>query len=367
MMFERLARRGMSGPFRLDPLLSALLLALMAFGLLVLYSASDRDLGLVWRQTVRLGLGAVLLIVASEISPAWFRRWSGWLYFGALALLVAVLFLGVGRGAARWLDLGFIRFQPSEAMKIAVPLALASWLHRKPLPPRLADIAICLALVAVPTVLIALQPDLGTALLVAAGGGMVLFLSGIRWRWILLAIATGLAALPALWSVMHDYQRNRVLTFLNPESDPLGQGWNIIQSKIAVGTGGFSGRGWLDGTQSRLEFLPEPHTDFILSVLAEEFGFIGVALLLALYAAIILRALYLSSQARDPFGRMLGGSLTFLFFVYVLVNAGMISGIMPVVGVPLPLISYGGTSAATLLAAFGIIMGVYNRRKILRT
>jgi rod shape determining protein RodA len=251
-------------------------------------------------------------------------------------------------------------------MKIAVPLALAAWLHRKPLPPGLIDILVCLALLALPTLLIALQPDLGTSLLVAAGGGMVLFLSGLRWRWILLAAGLAIAALPLLWSVMHDYQRNRVLTFLNPESDPLGQGWNIIQSKIAVGTGGLSGRGWLDSTQSRLEFLPEPHTDFILSVLAEEFGFIGVTLLMLLYSAIILRSLYLSSQARDPFGRMLGGALSFLFFVYVLVNAGMISGMMPVVGVPLPLVSYGGTSAATLLAAFGIIMGLYSRRKILR-
>jgi rod shape determining protein RodA len=353
-------------PFRLDPILSGLLVVLMGLGLAVLYSAGDADAGLVWRQAMRFGVGIVLLIIASQVPPAAYRRWAPWLYLAGLALLVAVLALGEGRGANRWLDLGVIRFQPSEAMKIAVPLALAAWLHRKPLPPGLIDILVCLALLALPTLLIALQPDLGTSLLVAAGGGMVLFLSGLRWRWILLAAGLAIAALPLLWSVMHDYQRNRVLTFLNPESDPLGQGWNIIQSKIAVGTGGLSGRGWLDSTQSRLEFLPEPHTDFILSVLAEEFGFIGVTLLMLLYSAIILRSLYLSSQARDPFGRMLGGALSFLFFVYVLVNAGMISGMMPVVGVPLPLVSYGGTSAATLLAAFGIIMGLYSRRKILR-
>lgn len=362
-----LVREFQRQPLRLDPILSGLLLLLMMLGLAVLYSAGDADGGLVWRQSVRFGIGLVLLIIASQVPPAAYRRWAPWLYLIGLVLLIAVLLLGEGRGANRWLDFGVIRFQPSEAMKITVPLALATWLHRKPLPPRFTDILVCLILVLVPTLLIALQPDLGTALLVATGGSTVLFLSGLRWRWILLAAGLAVATLPLLWSAMHDYQRNRVLTFLDPESDPLGQGWNIIQSKIAVGTGGLSGRGWLDSTQSRLEFLPEPHTDFILSVLAEEFGFIGVCVLMLLYGAIILRALYLSSQTRDPFGRMLGSALGFLFFVYVLVNAGMISGVMPVVGVPLPLVSYGGTSAATLLAAFGIIMGLYSRRRILRS
>lgn len=353
-------------PFRVDPLLFGLLVVLMGFGLIVLYSASDANSGLVWRQAVRLGFGIVLMIAASQISPSWYRRWAP-LFFGAgIAMLIAVLLVGVGRGATRWLDVGVMRFQPSEVMKIGVPLMLAAWLHKKPLPPRLLDVAVCVLMIAVPTVLIAMQPDLGTALLVASGGSMVLFLSGIRWRWILLAGASVVAVAPLMWTVLHDYQRNRILTFIDPESDPLGQGWNIIQSKIAVGTGGVTGRGWLDSTQSRLEFLPEPHTDFILSVLAEEFGFVGVAVLLALYAAIVLRAVYLASQARDPFGRMLGASLVFLFFVYLLVNAGMISGIMPVVGVPLPLISYGGTSAATLLAAFGIIMSLHSRRRFLK-
>jgi len=358
---------GRTGPgwLRLDGPLCVLLTALMLLGLMVLYSAADADAGLVLRQSLRLGLGVVLMLVASQLPPSFYRRWAPWLYVAGLGLLVAVLLVGVGRGASRWLDLGVARFQPAEFMKLGVPLAMAAWLHRKPLPPGLGDLAVCLALVAAPVVLIAMQPDLGTAVLIAAGGGVVLFAAGVRWRWILLAGGLVLAAAPLLWSVMHDYQRNRVLTFMNPESDPLGQGWNIIQSKIAVGTGGLTGRGWLDSTQSRLEFLPEPHTDFILSVLAEEFGFIGVSVLLALYAAIVLRALWLASRARDPFGRMLGASLTFLFFVYVLVNAGMISGVMPVVGVPLPLVSYGGTSAATLLAGFGIIMGLYSRRKML--
>jgi len=366
MNLDWLIREFRHQPFRLDPLLCSLLLLLMLLGLGVLYSASDADPGTVWRQAVRLGLGVVLMVVASQITPGWYRRWAPWLYTIGLALLLAVLFFGVGRGATRWLDLGVIRFQPSEMMKIAVPLMLAAWLHKKPLPPRFVDFTVCAILIAVPTVLIAGQPDLGTSLLVAAGGGMVLFLSGVRWRWIAAAGAAAVAAAPLLWNVLHDYQRNRVLTFIDPESDPLGQGWNIIQSKIAVGTGGLTGRGWLDSTQSRLEFLPEPHTDFILSVIAEEFGFVGVAVLFALYAAIVLRAIFLASQARDPFGRMLGASLVFLFFVYLLVNAGMVSGVMPVVGVPLPLVSYGGTSAATLLAGFGIIMSFYSRRKMLK-
>ncbi|MDT8448744.1 MAG: rod shape-determining protein RodA [Wenzhouxiangellaceae bacterium] len=361
-----LIREFRAQPLRLDPPLVGLLAVLMAFGLVVLYSAGDADAGLVWRQAVRLGLGVAVMIAASQIPPAMYRRWSIWVYLAGLALLVAALFIGVGRGASRWLDVGLFRFQPSEIMKIAVPLMLASWLYRKPLPPRLLDVAVCIAFLAAPMVLIALQPDLGTAMLVAAGGGMVLFLSGIRWRWLLLALGAVAAAAPLLWGVLHDYQRNRILTFVNPESDPLGQGWNIIQSKIAVGSGGLTGRGWLDSTQSRLEFLPEPHTDFILSVLAEEFGFIGVTVLFVLYALIMLRAIWLAAQARDTFGRMLGASLVFLFFVYLLVNAGMVSGAMPVVGVPLPLISYGGTSAATLLAGFGIIMGLYSRRKMLK-
>jgi len=366
MNLDWLIREFRHQPFRLDPLLCGLLLLLMLLGLGVLYSAADADFGLVWRQAVRLGLGVALLVLASQIPPTWYRRWAPWLYALGLAMLVAVLVFGVGRGASRWLDLGFMRFQPAEMMKIGVPLMLATWLHKKPLPPRLGDFLVCALLIAIPATLIAIQPDLGTSLLIAAGGSMVVFLSGIRWRWILAGAAAAAAAMPLLWTTLRDYQRNRVLTFLDPESDPLGQGWNIIQSKIAVGTGGLTGRGWLDSTQSRLEFLPEPHTDFILSVLAEEFGFIGVAMLLVLYAAILLRAVFLASKARDPFGRMLGTSLVFVFFVYLLVNASMISGVMPVVGVPLPLVSYGGTSAATLLAGFGIIMSLYSRRKMLK-
>lgn len=354
------------GLLRFDGWLLGLLAALMAFGLLVLYSASDGSMALVVRQAIRLGIGGVLMLIAAQIPASAYRRWAPWLYAAGIALLIGVLLFGVGRGAQRWLDLGLLRFQPSEIMKIAVPLMVATWMHQKPLPPTLKDFVACAVLIGVPTGLIVVQPDLGTSVLVAAGGVMVLFLAGVRWRWILLGLAGLVAAMPLIWSKLHDYQKNRVLTFLNPESDPLGEGWNIIQSKIAVGTGGLTGRGWMEGSQSRLEFLPEPHTDFILAVLSEEFGFLGVAAVMLLYVAILLRAMHLVGQTRGVFGRMLGGSLVFLFFVYLLVNAGMVSGVLPVVGVPLPLISYGGTSAATLLTGFGIIMGLYSRRKLMR-
>ena len=351
---------------RLDPILTGLLLLLMLCGLVVLYSATDENMALVVRQSIRLGFGLMLMLIACQIPPAWYRRWAPWLYTLGLVMLIAVLWFGVGRGARRWLDMGLFWFQPSEAMKIAVPLMLAAWLHRKKLPPGLIATVFSLLLIGLPVALIVQQPDLGTSILVAGGGAVALFLSGLRWRWIALGMVSLIAVAPLLWTQLHAYQQNRILTFLNPESDPLGEGWNIIQSKIAVGTGGLDGRGWLDGTQSRLEFLPEPHTDFILAVLSEEFGFIGVTLILLLYAAIMLRAVVMISQTRDVFSRLLGGSLVFLFFIYLLVNAGMVSGLLPVVGVPLPLISYGGTSAATLLASFGIIMSLYSRRKLMK-
>jgi rod shape determining protein RodA len=351
--------------WRLDPVLTGLLLVLMAFGLMVLYSAAEQNAGMVLRQGVRLGMGLAAMLVLAHMPPRLFQLWAPWLYLAAVLLLVAVWLFGVGRGAQRWLDLGVIRFQPSEAMKIALPLMLAALMARRPLPPGWLDLGLAMLLIGVPVGLIMLQPDLGTAVLVGASGVCILFLAGMRWRLILGLSAGVLAALPVLWFRLHDYQRSRVLTFLNPERDPLGQGWNIIQSKIAVGSGGLSGKGWTAGSQSHLEFLPEPHTDFIFSVLAEEFGFIGVLAVLVLYAAIILRGLYLASRCRDSFGRLLAGSLVFMFFLYLLVNVAMVSGLLPVVGVPLPLISYGGTSAVTLLAAFGLVMGLYSRRRFM--
>lgn len=351
--------------WRLDPVLAGLLLVLMSLGLVVLYSAAEQDMGTVWRQGVRLGLGVVVMLVLAQFPPRLLQLWAPWLYLAAMILLLAVLLFGVGRGAQRWLDLGIIRFQPSEAVKIALPLMLAAVMARRPLPPGWLDLLAGMLLIGLPVGLIVFQPDLGTAVLVAASGLCILFLAGLRWRLILAMGALVTISLPFLWINLHAYQQHRVLTFFNPESDPLGQGWNIIQSKIAVGSGGLAGKGWTQGSQSHLEFLPEPHTDFIFSVLAEEFGFVGVVVVLGLYAAIILRGMFLASQCRDTFGRLLSGSLVFLFFLYVMVNVGMVSGLLPVVGVPLPLFSYGGTSAVTLLAGFGIVMGLYSRRRFM--
>ena len=351
---------------RLDvPLLIGLLL-LMGFGLLVLYSASGERMDVVYRQATRLAVGLAAMFVLSQVPPHILRIWTPWLYALGIVLLVATWLVGVGRGAERWLDLGVFRFQPSEIMKLAVPMMVAWYLHPRRLPPEAVSIIVSLAILAVPAVLIARQPDLGTALLVAVSGCFALFLSGLQWRLIFGLAGLAAAAAPALWLVMHEYQRDRVRTFLDPESDPLGSGWNIIQSKIAVGSGGLLGKGWLNGTQSRLEFIPERHTDFILAVLSEELGLIGVLFLFTLYLFVTGRGLYIASQARNTYARLLAGSLSLTFFVYVLVNAGMVSGLLPVVGVPLPLISYGGTSIVTLLAGFGILMSIYGHRKFIR-
>ena len=347
------------------PLLLGLLL-LMSFGLVVLYSASGENMDVVFRQGARLGVGLIAMLVLSQVPPHILRIWTPWLYVIGVLLLLATWFVGVGRGAERWLDLGLFRFQPSEIMKLAVPMMLAWYLHPRRLPPAPAALLTSCVILVVPAVLIARQPDLGTALLVAVSGGFVLFLSGLQWRVLLGMAGLALATAPALWLVMHEYQRNRVRTFLDPESDPLGSGWNIIQSKIAVGSGGLTGKGWLHGTQSRLEFIPERHTDFILAVLSEEMGLLGVIFLFSIYLFIAGRGLYVASLARTTYARLLAGSLSLTFFIYVLVNAGMVSGLLPVVGVPLPLISYGGTSVVTLLTGFGILMSIYGHRNFIR-
>jgi len=271
----------------------------------------------------------------------------------------------VGKGAQRWLDLGLFRFQPSELMKLALPMVLAWYFSEKLLPPRFSRIVVALVMIMVPVVLIAKQPDLGTALLVVAAGGAVLFVSGMSWR--LIAVFCLLAAMcaPVLWFHMHDYQRQRVLTFLNPEQDPLGAGYHIIQSKIAIGSGGLYGKGWLNGTQSHLEFLPERSTDFIFAVFCEEFGLIGVIMLVTIYMLIIARGLYIAANAQQTFGKLLAAALVITFFVYIFVNMGMVSGQLPVVGVPLPLISHGGTSVVTLMSGFGILMGIHTHRRLL--
>lgn len=351
----------------IDFTLFALLLLLIFCGLFVLYSASGQNMHMVTRQLVYFTIGLVIMLIIAQFNPRWFMMAAPWMYGVGIVALILVLVMGVGaKGAQRWLSIfGVFRFQPSEIMKLAVPMMLAWFMASKLLPPNIKTIAQALGLIFIPTLLVMRQPDLGTSLLIAASGLFVLLFAGLSWRWIALALMVVLAAAPAMWyGVMHDYQKQRVLTFMSPETDPLGSGWNIIQSKTAIGSGGIEGKGWQQGTQSQLEFLPERHTDFIIAVFAEEQGLIGVIMLLVLYLLIVMRGLYMASRARDSFSRLLGGSLIVTFFIYVFVNIGMVSGILPVVGVPLPLISYGGTSIVTLMAAFGVIMSVYTHRQI---
>ncbi len=360
---------GLLADLHLDlPLLTGLIL-LCGFGLMVLYSAGGQDMGLIQRQLIRLGLAFGVMVALAQVPPRQLRRWAPWLYGAGILLLLAVLLFGqMGKGAQRWLDLGFFRFQPSEMVKMAVPMMIAWFLAEKALPPRWSRLVVAGIMIVVPVLMIARQPDLGTSLLVASAGIFVLFLAGLSWRFI---GGMAITAVPSAWILwewgMREYQRNRVLTFLDPERDPLGTGYHIIQSKIAIGSGGLYGKGWLNGTQSHLEFLPERTTDFIFAVLAEEFGFTGILVLLALYLFIILRGLYIAAQAQDTFSRLLGGALILVFFVYLFVNTGMVSGILPVVGVPLPLISFGGTSLVTIMAGFGILMSIHTHRKLLST
>jgi rod shape determining protein RodA len=349
----------------IDPILLAGLLLLMAAGLGILYSASDGSFEVVQRQVVRLAISFAVMFFVAQIPQHQLYIWAPWFFALGIILLVLVLIAGdVGKGAQRWLDLYVIRFQPSEMMKLVTPMMLAWYLCEKPSPPRMSSLLISLGLVVLPTMLIAKQPDLGTSLLVAAAGFFVVFFGGIRWRLLLGAIATILALIPVLWQFMHDYQKQRVLTLFDPQSDPLGSGYHIIQSMIAIGSGGIYGKGWLNGTQSQLDFIPERTTDFIYAVFAEEFGIMGAIVLLSMYAFIILRGLYIASTAQDRFGRLLAGSLSLTFFVYLFVNVGMVSGILPVVGVPLPLVSYGGTSMVTLMAGFGMLMSISTHRRL---
>lgn len=343
------------------------LLVLSSVGLVTLYSASGQDMGQMQRQFTRLAISFVVMAVLAQLPPGFYRRLSPIAFVGGLLMLVAVLLFGdMGKGAQRWLDLGFIRFQPSELMKLAVPMMVAWYISKFTLPPRTHHIALGFIMVVVPTVLIAKQPDLGTSLLIASSGVFAIFLAGMSWKLISLVGALVGAFAPIMWFfLMKDYQKQRVLTFLNPESDPLGSGYHIIQSQIAIGSGGVDGKGWLQGTQSQLEFLPERHTDFIFSVFSEEFGLTGVIVLLAIYLYIIMRGLIISSRAQDAFSKLLGGSITLTFFVYVFVNMGMVSGLLPVVGVPLPLVSYGGTSMVTLMAGFGILMSIATQKRLI--
>jgi len=347
------------------PLLFGILI-LCGIGLVILYSAGGQDLQLVARQGILMLLAILLLFLAAQLTPAQLERWSIWIYIGGVLLLILVLLKGdIGKGAQRWLDLGLIRFQPSEIMKLSVPMVVAWYLANNDLPPRLTRIFIVCMLIALPVALIAKQPDLGTALLVGTAGLAVLFISGISWQYILSMIILIASTTPVLWHFMHDYQKSRVLTFLDPEQDPLGTGYHIIQSKIAIGSGGLYGKGWLNGTQSHLEFLPERSTDFIFAVYSEEFGLMGELLLISLYLFVIGRGLSIAISAQQTYSKLLAAGLTLTFFVYVFVNMGMVAGQLPVVGVPLPLISHGGTSIVTLMIGFGILMSINTHRRMM--
>ena len=359
---------GAATGFTMDLPLLLTLLAITAVGFIVLYSAVGSDTGLLIRQGTRFAIAFAAFLVFAQIPPRYLRMWTPWLYIGVLALLIGVAVEGeIGQGAQRWLDLGIVRFQPSEFAKLTVPLMVAWLVHDRPLPPSFGQLVVMLIVVFIPAALIYEQPDLGTALLVLTAGGLAILLSGISvWAVALVGFAA-MAAGPAIWPFLRDYQRARILTFLNPETDPLGTGYNIIQSKIAIGSGGLFGKGWLNGTQARLEFLPERSTDFIFAVMAEEFGLLGLALLISLYLVLVGRGLYIAIGAQDTFTRLLAGTLSLTFFVYVFVNAGMVSGLLPIVGVPLPLVSAGGTSMVTLMAGFGILAAINGHRKLLAT
>jgi rod shape determining protein RodA len=346
------------------PLLYALLL-MSAISVVVLYSASAENMPTLIRHVIRLVFGFAILFAIAQIRPETLARWTPWLYGAGLVLLVAVLVAGTtAKGAQRWLSVGFTTFQPAEIMKLAMPMMLAWFFSRYPIPPRLRIISLGGVITVVPVLLIAKQPDLGTALLILGSSVTVLFLAGISWR--VIGAVFGLAALavPVLWSHMHDYQRQRIMTLLDPSSDPLGTGYHTIQSMIAVGSGGFFGKGWLNSSQAHLDYLPESSTDFIFAVFAEEFGLIGILLLLGTYLFIVVRGLQIAFYAQETYNRLLAGGLTLIFFFYFFVNIGMVTGILPVVGVPLPLISYGGTATVTLMAAFGMLMSIHTHRKL---
>ncbi|CUX96420.1 peptidoglycan glycosyltransferase MrdB [Candidatus Doolittlea endobia] len=351
----------------IDVILLFFVTLLLIYSVLVMWSASGQDVSMMEHKIAQIVMGILVMLVMAQVPPRVYEAWAPYLYILCVLLLVLVDAFGqISKGAQRWLDIGIIRFQPSEIAKIAVPLMIARFINRDSCPPSLKNTVIPLVLIFIPTLLVAAQPDLGTSILIAASGLFVLFLSGMSWKLIAVAALLAAAFIPVLWFfLMHDYQRNRVMMLLAPETDPIGAGYHIIQSKIAIGSGGLSGKGWLYGTQSQLEFLPERHTDFIFAVLSEELGLIGVLVLLALYFGIIIRGLVIAVQAQNIFGQVMAGGLMLIFFVYIFVNIGMVSGILPVVGVPLPLVSYGGSALIVLMAGFGIVMSIHTHRKML--
>jgi rod shape determining protein RodA len=351
----------------LDGPLIGVLALIVCIGVLVVYSASGQNVKMVEHHLGNIAIAVTaLLVLARFSSPQYLRLFAPAAYIVGILLLIVVAVTGhIGKGAQRWLDIGFLRFQPSEIMKLAVPMMCAWYMHERPLPPTFWDLMVMGVLIMIPTAMIVVQPDLGTALLIAASGLIVMLLAGLDFRIILVSIPLLGGAAMGAWHFIHDYQKQRILTFLNPQTDPLGAGYHIIQSQIAIGSGGVFGKGYMNGSQAQLEFLPERSTDFIFAVIGEEFGLLGQLLILTLYAVVTGRALYLAMQGQDTFARLTGGAIALSFFVYVFVNSGMVSGILPVVGVPLPLISYGGTSMVTLLAGFGILMSLHSHRKLI--
>ena len=357
---------GISSLFKIDLKLFAIISIIVFLGLITLFSVSGGDSTLIIKQSVRILIGLVAMILLAQIHPDNFRLFSPLLYFGGIFLLILTIFFGVGKSADRWLDFYFVRFQPSELMKIFVPLMIASFYADKSLPPKFKHLVVAALIIIIPALLIAKQPDLGTAILITSSGIIAIFLSGIRLVHIFLGVIFVIGAIPLLWSLMYDYQKARVLSFFSPDQDVLGSGYHLVQSKIALGSGGLFGKGYMNGTQSKLDFLPENHTDFIFSAFGEEFGFMGVLLLITLYVLATFRGMSISIKATDNFSRILSGTLILTIFLYVLVNIGMVIGILPIVGAPLPFMSYGGTSMLTVFAALGIIMSIKSHQRLMR-
>ncbi|HHS99884.1 MAG TPA: rod shape-determining protein RodA [Thiomicrospira sp.] len=358
--------KGILEALHIDGWLLIGLLLLLATGTAVVYSASGGDEAVIIRHIIRVGFALALMIIFAQIPPNIIYLFTPWLFLIGIMMLVAVILFGdIGKGAQRWLNFGPVKFQPSELMKLVLPITVAWLFAHSQFPPSYRRLLIGAVIIGFTASLIVVQPDLGTSLLIAMSGLFVLFFAGLPWKVILAAITAAVASAPVAWHFMHAYQKQRVLTFLDPESDPLGSGYHIIQSKIAIGSGGIQGKGFMGSTQAHLEFLPESTTDFIFSVLSEEFGLLGVITLLTLYAFVIARGFYIASQAQDNFTRLIAASLTMTLFVYIFVNIGMVSGLLPVVGLPLPLVSYGGSSLVTLMISFGILMSIHTHKRLL--
>ena len=357
---------GLSSLFKVDLKLFVLVMLIVIIGLATLFSVSGGDVNLIIKQLIRIAVGLTAMILLAQIHPDNFRLFSPLLYIFGVILLVLTIFFGVGKSADRWLDFYILRFQPSELMKIFVPLMIASFYSDKALPPKLKNLSIAVIIIVIPALLIAKQPDLGTALLITSSGVIAIFLSGIKLTHIFLGTGLVIGAIPLLWSYMYEYQKSRILSFFSPNTDALGSGYHLAQSKISLGSGGLFGKGYMNGTQSQLDFLPENHTDFIFSAFGEEFGFFGVFILITLYVLVALRGMSISIKATDNFSRILSATLILTIFLYVLVNVGMVVGILPIVGAPLPFMSYGGTSMLTVFAALGIIMSIKSHQRLMR-